>query len=112
MSKARILNIVATESPPGQEAKFNKWYNEIHVPLLFKYKGLKKVTRYQIMGKGGGQGATYLAIYEYDSEDEMNAFSRSPEFKAAIDEMNQTWKDVKFGLKWSASYSPIQTWER
>jgi uncharacterized protein (TIGR02118 family) len=112
MAKARILNIVATESPPGQEVKFNKWYNEVHVPLLFKYKGLKRVTRYQLIGKGGGQGATYLAIYEYDSEDEMNAFSQSPEFKAAIDEMNETWKGQMFEVKWAANYEPIKTWER
>jgi uncharacterized protein (TIGR02118 family) len=111
MAQARILNIVATESPPQDDAKFNKWYNEVHIPLLFKYKGLKKVTRYQLMGKGGGQGAKYLAIYEYDDKDEMDAFPRSPEFKAAIDEMNETWKGVMF-VKWAANYEPIKTWER
>jgi antibiotic biosynthesis monooxygenase (ABM) superfamily enzyme len=111
MAKARILNIVATECPPEDDAKFNKWYNEVHIPLLFKYKGLKKVTRYQRMGDGGGQGAKYLAIYEYDNKDEMNAFPKTPEFKAAIDEMNGTWKG-KFSIKWAANYEPIKTWER
>jgi uncharacterized protein (TIGR02118 family) len=112
MAKARMLNIVATESPPRNDAKFNKWYNEVHIPLLFKYRGLKKVTRYQLMGNGGSQTAKYLAIYEYDSKDEMDAFPSSPEFKAAIDEMNETWKGQMFEIKWAANYEPIETWEK
>ncbi len=110
MAKARILNIVGTECPKD-EAKFNKWYNEVHIPLLFKYKGLKKVTRYQLMGEGRG-GAKYLAIYEYDDKTAMDAFPQSPEFKTAIDEMNGTWKDNMFELKWAANYEPIKTWEQ
>jgi heme-degrading monooxygenase HmoA len=112
MAKARILNIVATESPSKLDEKFNKWYNEVHIPLLFKYRGLKKVTRYQVMAAGRGQGAKYLAIYEYDSKDEMDAFPKSPEFKAAIDEMNETWKGSMFEIKWAANYEPIKTWEK
>ena len=110
MAKARILNIVASECP-NNEAKFNKWYNEVHIPLLFKYKGLKKVTRYQLMGEGRG-GAKYLAIYEYDDKAAMDAFPKSAEFKAAIDEMNETMKENKFEIKWAANYEPIKTWER
>ncbi len=110
MAKMRILNIVATECAKN-EAKFNKWYNEVHIPLLFKYTGLKKVTRYQLMREGQGQ-AKYLAIYEYDDKDAIDAFPKSPEFKAAIDEMNVTWKDNMFDIKWAANYEPIKTWER
>lgn len=111
MAKARILNIVASDCPAEVDAKFNKWYNEVHIPLLFKYKGLKRVTRYQLMPGGRGQGAKYLAIYECDSKDEMNAFPQTPEFKAAVDEMNETWRG-KFEIKWAANYEPIKTWER
>ena len=110
MAKMRILNIVGTDCPKS-EAKFNKWYNEVHIPLLFKYRGLKKVTRYQLMPDNKAQ-AKYLAIYEYDDKALMDAFPKSPEFKAAIEEMNATWKDNMFEIKWAANYEPIQTWER
>ena len=40
MAKARYLNIVGTECVAKDEAKFNKWYNEVHIPMLLKYKGL------------------------------------------------------------------------
>ncbi|OGO32393.1 MAG: hypothetical protein A2Z29_02275 [Chloroflexi bacterium RBG_16_56_11] len=111
MAKMRILNIVGTDCPEN-EAKFDKWYNEVHIPLLFKYKGLKKVTRYRLMTASQGQGAKFLAIYEYDDKAAMDAFPNSPEFKAAIDEMNGTWKDNMFQIIWAANYQPIKTWER
>ena len=44
MTASRIVNIVGTDCPQN-EAKLDKWYNEVHVPMLFKYKGMKKVTR-------------------------------------------------------------------
>ena len=45
MGSNAIINIVATECRPEEEERFNKWYNEVHVPMLFKYKGMKRVTR-------------------------------------------------------------------
>jgi uncharacterized protein (TIGR02118 family) len=110
MVKARILNIVGTDCPKNEE-QFNKWYNAVHIPLLFKYPGLKKVTRYQLM-PGSQAQAKYIAIYEYDDKATMDAFPKSPEFKAAIDEMNRTWKDNMFEIKWAANYEPIKTWEK
>jgi uncharacterized protein (TIGR02118 family) len=111
MAKARYLNIVGTECVSKDEAKFNKWYNDVHIPMLLKYKGLKKVTRYQLMGNVKGQ-SPYLAVYEYDTKEALNGMSASPEFKAAIDEMTETQKTLKFGITWAAPYEPIKTWEK
>jgi uncharacterized protein (TIGR02118 family) len=110
MAKARIVNIVATECPPEKDAAFNKWYNEVHIPLLFKYKGMKKVTRYKVIDEKSQQ-PKYLAIYEYDTKEAMDAQHESPEFKAAIAEMQGSWLG-KFDLKWAAGYEPIKTWEK
>jgi len=111
MSKSTILNIIGTDCPAEIEAKFNKWYNEVHIPLLFKYKGMKKVTRYQLAGESKGQ-AKYLAIYEYETKEALDAFSKSPELAAAIEEMQGTWKGGGIDIKWRATYEPIKTWER
>ena len=108
MAKQRYLNIVATACVPGDEAKFNKWYNEVHIPMLMKFKGIKKVTRYKVLGESQEKGQ-YLAVYEYDSQETMNALNASPEFKAAIDEMNETWKGQMFDLKWAMGCEPIKT---
>lgn len=111
MAASRIVNIVGSDCPQN-EAKFDKWYNEVHVPMLFKYKGIKKVTRYRLIGSSRGEGAKFLAVYEFENQKAMDAMAQSPEFKAAIDEMNETWKNGMFEIKWAASYAPIKTWER
>lgn len=109
MAKSRILNLVTTECGPEDDARFNKWYNEVHIPMLMKYKGIKKVTRYKMIVEPDKK-PTYLAIYEYDSKEAMDALSASPEFKAAIEEMQTTQKSCKFDLKGAAAYEPIKTW--
>lgn len=109
MAKSRVINIVATECVPADEAKFNKWYNEVHIPMLMKFKGIKKVTRYKVLDDGKGKGQ-YLAVYEYDSKEDMAALNASPEFKAAIEEMTETQKGCKFDLKWAMGAEPVQTW--
>ena len=108
MSKARIINIVATDCPPADEAKFNKWYDDVHIPMLMKYKGIKKVTRYKVAGDT--KMAKYLAVYEYDSKKDMDAQMTGPEFKAAIDEMNETMKSCKFEIKWAVTGEPLKDW--
>ena len=40
-----LIHVVATQCQPEFEEKFNKWYNETHIPMLFKHKSMKKVTR-------------------------------------------------------------------
>jgi antibiotic biosynthesis monooxygenase (ABM) superfamily enzyme len=111
MAKSYILNIVATECPPENEARFNKWYNEVHIPMLLKYKGIKKVTRYQLSGEAKGQ-AKFLALYEFADKKSLEEMSKSKEFAAAIEEMQGTWKGEGFSIKWTAVYEPIKTWER
>ena len=109
MAKARILNIVATEITKKNEARFNKWYNEVHIPMLMRYDGIKKVTRYKIIDEQGRK-AKYLAIYEFDTKETLTALTNSPEFKAAIAEMQGSWKGEMFDIKWAMSGEPIKTW--
>jgi hypothetical protein len=109
MAKNRVINIVATVCDPKKDAEFNKWYNEVHIPMLLKFKGLKKVTRFGIIDDKAPQ-AKYLAVYEYDTVEAMNAMPQSQEFKDAIAEMQQSWPGNSMEIKWAAAYAPIKTW--
>jgi quinol monooxygenase YgiN len=108
MAKARIINIVATECAPKNDAKFNKWYNEVHIPMLMKNKGIKKVTRYRIID----EKPRFIAVYEYDTKEDLDNLSKSPEFQAAIAEMQETWKGEMPNITWAISCEPIKVWER
>jgi hypothetical protein len=108
---ARVINMVATECQPEVEEKFNKWYNEVHVPLLFKFQGMKKVTRYKILNKTD-ELPTYICIYEFGNPSEFQSYSESKELADARAEMKESWKDGGWEIKWRAPYEEMKTWER
>jgi antibiotic biosynthesis monooxygenase (ABM) superfamily enzyme len=114
MTKGPILYIVATETTPDKEEKFNKWYDEVHVPMLLGYRGIKNATRYKIindMGENKGQ-ATYLAFYEFENEEAFDGYIKSPALASALNDTDKTWKDGGFFKIWRAAYQPIQSWKR
>lgn len=109
MSEAMLMTVVASACEPAKAEAFNRWYTEVHVPLLMKYKGIKRAARYQRAGDGPGT-PEYLAFYEFESEQALADFQSSPEFGAAMQEMQQSWPDG-LDIKWAANYEPIKTWE-
>ena len=107
----KIINLVATDCRPEVEEEFNRWYNEVHVPMLLKNRGLKKVTRYRINGETDGF-PSYLAIYEYDNQKDYEDYENGPELTEARADVQETWKDGGLELKWRVQYEEIQTWEK
>jgi uncharacterized protein (TIGR02118 family) len=88
MAKKAYIHIVTTQCQPKDEAKFNKWYNETHIPMLKQFKGLKRVARYKVTNLDKPQ---FLAVYHFDSIEDFKTYQASAELKAAIAEMNQSW---------------------
>ncbi len=111
MPNSAVITIVASECKAEIDDKFNKWYNEVHIPMLMKYDGLKKSSRYRLAGESPGQ-AKYLAFYEFDSEKSQADLNTSPEFAAAIEEMQGTWNDGGFDIKWAANYNLVKSFEK
>ena len=109
MATYPLINLVATECQPEFEEKFNKWYDEVHIPILLKFKGLKKVVRYKIAEKGTSHPA-YLAIYEFESKQAFEKYQDSPELAAARAEMKETWKDGGFEIIWRLHYDAMKSW--
>lgn len=106
------INIVGSKCRPDQEAKFNKWYNEIHIPLLMKAKGLKSVTRYKLANEDKN-ASTYLAIYQFDSKEDMDAYNKSPALAAAREEMKQSWPESGcWEITWRAPYEEVKAFKR
>jgi len=106
-----IVLIVANEPGPGHEDEYNRWYTGTHIPMMFKFKGLKKVSRYRRMAEGN-ETSKYLAVYEFDSKEDLAAFSLSPEFSAAVVDFDKKWQGGGFESKWAASYELIKAWEK
>ena len=111
MGDKAVINIIATKCQPDVEAKFNKWYNEVHIPMLFKFKGMKKVSRYQLTSNTD-KYPRYLAVYEFRDKEAFEEYEKSPEVDAAKKEMKETWKDGGWEIVWRVKYEVMKTWER
>lgn len=111
MADHRIIQIVASQSTPEKEEEYNQWYTDVHVPMLFGYKGVKQASRYRLIGDNN-EYARYLAIYEFDDEEAMAGFAESPEFAAAVEDFEATKETVGFDMKWAVSYELIKTYTR
>lgn len=111
MAQGRFTTMVATDCNADCEDRFNEWYNNVHIPMMLKYPGLKKATRYKVIGDPVN-GARYIGVYEYDSAESMTGINDSDVFKAAIQEMQESWAEGGMEIKWMANWEPIQTWEK
>jgi len=106
-----VINIVGTRCHPDDDAKFNKWYDEVHIPMLMKSKLLKKATRYKSAFEPKGY-PTYVTIYEFDSKKDFEAYEKSPELAAGRQEMSETWKARPFEMLWRVQYEMIRTFKK
>ena len=112
METKPIIHIVGTRCRPEDEEKFNKWYDEIHIPLVLKFKGVKEVARYKIINESE-KYPTYLAIYKFESQNAYEAYLTSPERAALLKESDETWeKGAGFEIKWRVQYEILKTWKR
>jgi len=108
---AQVINVVGTRCHPDDEARFNKWYDEVHIPMLLKFKGMKKVTRFKAAYEPK-EYPKYLTIYEFDSKKDFEAFQNSPELAAARAEMAETWKARPFEMTWRVQFESLKTWKK
>jgi hypothetical protein len=104
-----MLHVVITEPPAKDDEKFNKWYNEVHIPMLLKIKKLKSVTRYKVAGDPS-QAAQYVALYHFKNKADFDAFQNCPEHDAAIQEMKDSWGS-KIKIINVAAWETIKEWQ-
>jgi len=88
--------VVFTQPKPGQEAEYNRWYEEVHLGDVLKVEGFVAAQRFEVATAQIGDAAQsapgrYLAIYEIEAENleaalaQLSAGSDSMEISDALD---------------------------
>jgi hypothetical protein len=108
---SRFMLVVANEPEKGREQEYNEWYTGEHVPMMFNFPGMEKAARYRLLGDNP-ECSGYLAVYEFKSKEDLEAFPKSREFAAAVADFENKWHDGGFIRKWGASYELIKSWEK
>ncbi|MDY6945508.1 MAG: DUF4286 family protein [Pseudomonadota bacterium] len=63
---ARYKLLVLSDAVAGRDDEFNQWYDDVHLPDVFKVPGVVGASRFRL--RSGGKWR-YLAIYELDCDD-------------------------------------------
>ncbi|MFN2536928.1 MAG: hypothetical protein ABR549_02105 [Mycobacteriales bacterium] len=68
---SRHLLLVASEPMAGQEAEFNTWYDDVHLPDVLQVPGFVRAERLIAAPSVHGElpEHRYLAIYEIETDD-------------------------------------------
>jgi antibiotic biosynthesis monooxygenase (ABM) superfamily enzyme len=72
--KSSAVLLMMIDVKPEDEAGFNRWYNEEHIPELMALPGFISARRFEVEG----EGQKYLAIYELE---DAKVFD-TPQYKA------------------------------
>jgi len=87
---AVALFMVRATISQDQDAAFNRWYNEEHVPQVLQFNGAVSARRYKkILGEDQFE---YMALYEFASEEVFRRFLGSDHLKTLIKDY-----DANFG---------------
>lgn len=126
MGNGPVIMIMGTECSPEWEEEWSKWYNEKHLPDMFYSCNARKATRYKIKYPEEADGITpteneragtagyapYLAVYEFDSWEDVKGYYAGESRGDIVEEWNRDWVPRGAKINWRIFYEPIKTWEK
>ena len=118
MTKKSVIWTVGLQCRPEDEEKFNKWYDEVHVPMLLGGGHVATVTRYKLASEvydvapGVMSCPKYQTIYEFDDSEKFESWMGGEARAEAGKEKSQTWGDRGYEVIWAARYDATTTWKR
>jgi hypothetical protein len=72
---AKHILVVISNSSPGQEDEFNRWYTEQHLDDVLRVPGFVAAQRFKLSIDGPQSlSGRYLSIYEMDIDDPKTTF--------------------------------------
>ena len=84
-----MVRLLILYGHPGDPEAFDKYYEEIHMPLARRMQGLKKWTIGKVLGApdGGPSDYYYAADIYAESREAIEAILETPEGKAAVQDV-------------------------
>ena len=90
-----MVKLIALYRKPADPGDFDKHYFDVHLPLVRKYPGLRKVEVTRVTGAPIGEAKFHLMAEMYfDSKDAMDAGLASAEGKAVTRDIMSFAADV------------------
>jgi len=110
MADSPCLWLVWTRCAAELDAEFNKWYDDVHIPMLTTGGHIAAVNRYKLSDVAESDQAPYLAVYEFKNVDAFKSWLSSEQLADARKEMKETWGGRDLEIKSRAFYEPVSHW--
>jgi len=108
MAKNPYLWLVWTRCAPELDAEFNRWYDEVHIPMLSKGGHIASVKRFKLSPDVPSEQPPYLAVYEFKDAATFKAWQTSDALAEARKEMKERWTGRDMEIKARALYEPVK----
>jgi hypothetical protein len=108
MTGKPYLWIVFMRFPAELEDEFNRWYDDVHVPLVAREGHFLSITRYRLTDAVPSDLSKYVAVGEFRDEEIFRQWLVSDARATAARDTAATWegKDMEFMPK--AFYEPFK----
>lgn len=115
-----VIRLVGIECGPEAAPEFNKWLEEVHIPMLLKCEGIKRITRYELSTAPGERNLVfstkeypnYLTIIEFENEEAFEAYKASSLRAETLADAHKTGAKIDFQRKWRVEYKRLRTWSK
>jgi antibiotic biosynthesis monooxygenase (ABM) superfamily enzyme len=107
VAKKPYLWLVWTRCAPELDAEFNKWYDDVHIPMLSKGGHIASVRRFRLSSDVASDQPPYLAVYEFKDAATFKAWQSSDALAEARKEMKERWAGRDMEIKSRALYEPV-----
>lgn len=111
MSSKPYLWIVFMRFPAGLEDEFNRWYDEVHVPLVTGGGHFFAITRYRLTDAFPSDLAKYIAVCEFKGEDIFRQWLVSGARAEAARDTAATWEGMDMEFMPKGFYEPYKRYE-
>lgn len=118
MTGKPLIWMVGIQCRSEDEAKFNKWYDDVHVPMLLQGDCVEKVTRFKLADETYQVGGTtevcpnYLTIYEFASQGQFDSWMSGKARTEAGEDKARTWAENPYEVRWASRYNLIKAWNK
>ena len=102
---------------PEKKAKFDKWFEEEHVPIQFKARGMKKAIRYKlgepVMAGKAEDYPDYLTVYEFEDRKSFDEYRTGPVYDEVHQNVMKNWPEGRpFKIMWRLVYETVTEWNK
>ena len=120
MEQGEVVHIVGQSCRPDQEEKLTRWYEEVHIPGLLEFKGLRKAYCCQLLYDGKTHPdfnkqnyPKFLNVYEFDNSQAFEEYERWLAEEATVGhDVRATWNEDPVERIWRVQYKIVKVLER